>query len=134
MGKGLVRVGAYHRGMFRTTRPAGAPPNAAQPHDVPILLSNDGLAAFMLAQLADLVTFLIMLDVRGAAAELNPIAASMIDMHHLALLVVAKVASWALIIASIALLARRTPRVAELIMLVGIAAGLLGAVSNLLTL
>jgi hypothetical protein len=120
--------------MFRSTRPGGAPANAAQPHDVPILLSNSGLAAFMLAQLADLLTFLVMLDVRGVTAELNPVAATMLDMHHLALLVVAKVASWALIIASIALLARRTPRVAELIMLVGIAAGLLGAVSNLLTL
>jgi hypothetical protein len=132
--KGAERVGEYHSGMFRTTRHAGKPPFAAQPHDVPILLSNDGLAAFMLAQLADLVTFLVMIDVRGVTAELNPVAATMLDMHHLALLVVAKVASWSLIIASVALLARRTPRVAQLIMLVGIAAGLLGAVSNLLTL
>ena len=120
--------------MLRTERRTGADPLAAASHATPALLAPPGIALFLLAQLADLVTFLVMIDLHGVAAEANPLVVAMLDVHRLGLLVAAKIAVWAIALACAALLARRTPRLAELVVAFGIGAGIVGAISNILVL
>jgi hypothetical protein len=121
--------------MFPTVPRSGTPQSAAADlRPEPLLLSSAGAALFALAQLADLLTFLVMIARHGSGAELNPVALVFLDAGHLGLLVAVKIAAWALTLACAAVLARRTPRLAAFVVLFGIAAGLLGAFSNLLTL
>ncbi|HEX5467161.1 MAG TPA: hypothetical protein VFW92_10860 [Candidatus Limnocylindrales bacterium] len=115
----------------RPTAPTAAPRAGL---GTPLLLSPAGLAAFVLAQLSDLVTFLFMIELRGTGAEANPIVATFLDLHHLGLLILAKIAAWAVALSCAALLSRRTPRLAEFVVGFGILVGLIGALSNLLAL
>lgn len=115
-------------------RPTASPTASGTGPGSAVLLSPAGLAAFVLAQLSDLVTFLLMIDLRGAGAEANPIVSTFLDLHHLGLLIAAKIAAWAVALSCAALLSRRTPRLAELVVLFGIGVGLIGAVSNLIAL
>lgn len=130
----LSAVQAYHIGMFRTERRTGTQPAAAASHARSLLLISPGIALFVLAQLADLVTFLIMIGLRGAAAEANPIVLAFLDVDRLGLLIAAKIAAWAIALSCAALLSRRTPRLAESVIVFGIVVGLFGAFSNLITL
>ncbi|MGH2467990.1 MAG: hypothetical protein ACRDGL_09730 [Candidatus Limnocylindrales bacterium] len=120
--------------MFRTERRTGTHPAAAASHATSPLLAGPGIALFVLAQLADLVTFLMMIELRGVVAEANPIVVAFLDVDRLGLLIAAKIAVWAVALSCAALLARRTPRLAEFVVVFGIAAGLFGAFSNLITL
>lgn len=106
-------------------------PAAARPHSA--LLSMPGLTLFAVAQVSDLVTFIAMLERRGPSAEINPVALAFLDANHLGLLLVAKIAAWALAAACAACLAPRWPQLARLVVAFGIVAGFLGACSNLLT-
>jgi Domain of unknown function (DUF5658) len=78
--------------------------------------------AFTLAQLADLVSALVV------ARELNPIAASLVGRPVLALGL--KLALVALVVAVAEICDRRRPLLARAVLLFGIVAGLLGALSN----
>lgn len=87
------------------------------------------------AQLLDLATFALMMDLVGIRAEANPLVAVMYGAHGLPVVAIAKVALLALVTAIIALLARTpTPRLAVAlivgILAVGIGAGLVGGVTN----
>lgn len=78
--------------------------------------------AFTLAQLADLVSALVV------ARELNPIAASLVGRPLLALAL--KVALVALVVAVAEICDRRRPLLARVVLVIGAVAGLLGALSN----
>lgn len=78
--------------------------------------------AFTLAQLADLVSALVV------ARELNPIAASIVGRPVLALGL--KLALVALVVAVAEICDRRRPLLARMVLLFGTVAGLLGALSN----
>ena len=80
------------------------------------------VAAFTLAQLADLMSALVV------ARELNPIAATIVGRPLLALAV--KLALVALVVAIAEISDRRRPFVARMVLLFGTVAGLLGALSN----
>ena len=80
------------------------------------------VAAFTLAQLADLVSAL------AVARELNPIAASIVGRPLLALAL--KLGLIALVVAVAEICARRRPLLARIVLLIGIVAGLFGALSN----
>ena len=80
------------------------------------------VAAFTLAQAADLVSALVV------ARELNPIAASIVERPLLALAL--KVALVALVVAVAEICDRRRPLLARAVLLIGTVAGLLGALSN----
>ena len=80
------------------------------------------VAAFTLAQLADLASALVV------ARELNPIAATVVGQPVLALAV--KLALVALVVAVAEICDRRRPLVARGVLLVGTVAGVLGALSN----
>ncbi len=95
------------------------------------------MAALMLlagAQLFDYVSFLVMIERHGLAAELNPIV---VALHHslgLLGLTVAKAAAVVFLASSATLLMARRPTVAFGVLLVGIILGVVGGVSNVLTL
>jgi hypothetical protein len=82
-----------------------------------------GLAVvFTLAQLLDLGSALVV------ARELNPIAASIVGRPLLALAL--KLALIALVVAVAEICDRRRPLLARVVLMVGIVAGLFGALSN----
>ncbi len=80
------------------------------------------VAAFSLAQLADLLSALVV------ARELNPIAATLVERPLLAFGL--KVALVALVVAVAEICDRQRPLVARFVLVVGTVAGLLGALSN----
>lgn len=80
------------------------------------------VALFSIAQLADLASALVV------ARELNPIAASILERPLLALAL--KLALIALVVAVAELCDRRRPVLARVVLVIGIAAGFLGALSN----
>ena len=80
------------------------------------------VAAFSLAQLADLVSAL------AVARELNPIAASIVARPLLALGL--KLGLVALVVAVAEICDRRRPLLARVVLVIGTVAGVLGALSN----
>ena len=91
------------------------------------------------AQLLDLGTFLRMIDVHGPASEANPLVAGMLLGQGLPLVVVAKIAGLAIVVAVIAVLANRDAGRLQRAMAGGVAvaaivAGLLGGWTNTSTL
>jgi hypothetical protein len=89
------------------------------------------------AQLLDLGTFLRMVALHGAAAEANPLVASMLVDHGLVFVAVAKVAGLSLAVASIVALTGRvdkrgSPALAAAIAIAAIGAGLVGGWTNAL--
>lgn len=91
------------------------------------------IAALALAQLFDFVSFLGMVSQHGFRAELNPLVVVVGNHFDLQGLAIAKLAMLAYVGATVALLARRYPRLATLVVAVGIAAGTIGGISNLLS-
>lgn len=88
------------------------------------------LLAVGVAQLADGITCLRMLADQGLAAERNPLVAGLAAAGAPGLLLVLKVALVIEVVAVCALLGRRAPVAAAMVAAVGMAAGLIGAFSN----
>jgi len=82
------------------------------------------------AQGADALTFVRMVRDHGIHAEANPLVAALAAGGDLGAMVVAKVALVVLIVAIFAVVVARHPVVACLIATTAVAAGLLGAYSN----
>lgn len=97
-----------------------------------LLLSPLGLTLLGVAQLADFLTFKMMLAAHGAAAESNPLAVSL-QADGLFYALVAKLTVWALVAAIVAVLVRERPRLAWAVLAFGILVGVVGALSNLAT-
>jgi hypothetical protein len=89
------------------------------------------IAVLALAQLFDFVSFLGMVSQHGFRAELNPLVVVVGSHFNLQGLAIAKLAMLAYVGVTVALLARRYPRLATLVVAVGIAAGTIGGISNL---
>ena len=88
------------------------------------------------AQLLDLATFNLMVQQVGPSAEANPLVAALYAAHGMPIVAIAKVALVALVAAAAAVLAR-APASAHLarlalvgILVVGIAAGIVGGLTN----
>ena len=88
------------------------------------------------ARLLDLATFDVMVRQVGAEAEANPLVAALTSAHGLPIVAIAKVALVSLVAAIVAMLAR-APASAHLarlalvtILVLGIAAGVVGGVTN----
>jgi len=80
------------------------------------------VAAFTIAQVADLASALVV------ARELNPIAATIVSRPVLAFAL--KIGLIALVVATAEICDRRRPLLARIVLVIGTAAGLLGALSN----
>ena len=88
-----------------------------------------GLVLLIVAQAADYLTFLVMVETHGLGAERNPIVTA-IASHGLWILTTAKVAAIVLV-ASVFLVSRfRRPWIARLTLVTGVVVGAIGAVSN----
>ncbi len=92
------------------------------------------IAVLALAHAFDYVSFVLMTRRHGLEAELNPIVVLLAQNVGLPGLTVAKVAAVALAATAILVIARRRPRVAMAVMVLGSAAGFVGGFSNVMTL
>jgi hypothetical protein len=90
-------------------------------------------AALAAAHLFDFVSFIVMTGRHGIAAELNPIVVALAEGYGLPGLTVAKIAAVLLLGSVFLVLAPQRRRLASSVMLIGIAAGVLGGISNLAT-
>jgi hypothetical protein len=96
------------------------------------------LAALFAAQLFDYGTFTLMVDRHGITAETNPIVAHGFASFGLPMVAIAKLALVVLVGAVIVLLGRggrgraATPRLAGLVAVLAVAAGLVGGLSNVI--
>jgi hypothetical protein len=86
------------------------------------------VALLTIAQLADLVTGFMERPRGWTGIEHNPLAAALLTNPVLAL--ASKLALLALVVSVVAIIQRPKPRAAMLVLLIGIVAGLLGALSN----
>lgn len=91
------------------------------------------LVAVGIAQLGDLLTFARMLALRGPAAELNPIVATIAVDHGLLPLVALKLLLIVFIGACFAVVAGPRPRLAASVVTFATLAGLVGALSNVVS-
>jgi hypothetical protein len=89
------------------------------------------IAALALAQLFDFVSFLGMVGEHGFTAELNPFVVAVGEAFDLQGLAIAKLTMLAYVAVTVAFLARQHPRLAGLVIAVGIVAGMVGGVSNI---
>lgn len=90
--------------------------------------------AVAVAQGGDLVTFLQMIEVHGIEAELNPLVAHGVITLGVPIVIAAKIALVAFVVATFAIVARVHRRVAASVITLAMLAGLLGTFSNVLTL
>jgi hypothetical protein len=88
------------------------------------------LLAVAVAQASDTLTFMRMVGIAGIEAELNPLVAAGHDTLGMLPLVAAKLALVVLIGSVFAIVSRRHRRVAATVATAGMAAGLIGAFSN----
>lgn len=94
------------------------------------------IAAFAMliaAQAFDYASFLLMTARYGLQAELNPIVVTIVEAFGLPGLTLVKVASVVLVVAVVVVLAPRRRRMSTAVLSVGVAAGLLGGISNVAT-
>jgi hypothetical protein len=92
------------------------------------------IAVLVLAHTFDYVSFLAMIARYGLQAELNPLVVMMAQEVGLPGLTVAKIATVVLAASAALIVGRRRPRVAVVVMLLGVAAGMVGGFSNAATL
>ena len=99
------------------------------PHVAAAVLLGVGVA-----QATDAITFLRLLSEHGTAAEANPVAAMLAGLGLLPLLIAAKAAVVGLVVMTAVAGWQRHPLVTATAATVGVAAGLIGATSNVLVL
>ena len=92
------------------------------------------LGVLALAHLFDYGTFLVMVDKHGLGAEANPIVVQLAEQAGLPGLTLAKIATVAFAAILMTLIAPRRRRLAMGLLMFGVAAGLLGGLSNIATL
>jgi hypothetical protein len=92
------------------------------------------LAALALAHLFDYASFLLMINRHGLSAEANPIVVQIAEDAGIPGLTIAKLATVGFAVVILVILAPRRRRVAMGLLMFGIAAGLIGGVSNIATL
>jgi hypothetical protein len=92
------------------------------------------LAMLAVAQLFDYVSFMVMIERHGLAAELNPIVVALHDSVGLVGLTIVKAFAVVFLASTATLLMQRRPNVAFGVLLVGIVLGVVGGISNVMTL
>ncbi len=98
---------------------------------MPQLLS---LAVLALAHFFDYASFIVMVDKHGLSAEANPIVVQLAEQAGLPGLTLAKIATVTFAALLMVLIAPRRRRLAMGLLMFGVAAGLLGGLSNIATL
>ncbi len=94
------------------------------------------IAAFAVlvgAQFFDYASFVVMVARHGLEAELNPIVVAIAEASGLPGVTLLKVAGVVLVAAVVALIARKSRRLGMAVLSIGVAAGMLGGLSNVAT-
>jgi hypothetical protein len=91
------------------------------------------IAVLALAHLFDLLTFAVMVGLHGPAAEANPLVYRLFEQLGMPGLTAAKIAAVVLGASVFVALAPRWPRLASVVLFFGIAAGVIGGITNLAT-
>ena len=134
--------GARNRSALDTRAPAfgrtlSATALASLPEDRAILRFR--LAAIFAAQLFDFATFMIMVKLHGITAELNPLVADGFELGGFRGLFVFKLALIVLVSSTIVILGRNAAprtmaaRLAAVVTVIAVGAGVLGGFSNAIT-
>ena len=92
------------------------------------------LAVLALAHFFDYASFVVMVDKHGLAAEANPIVVQLAEQAGLPGLTIAKIVTVAFAALLMTLIAPKRRRLAMGLLMFGVAAGLLGGLSNIATL
>lgn len=92
------------------------------------------IAVLVLAQAFDYLSFLGMTARHGLGAELNPLVVLIAQHAGLPGLTAAKLATLVITVAAGFIVARRRPRLAFGVLILGVAAGIVGGLSNTATL
>jgi hypothetical protein len=92
------------------------------------------LAVLALAHAFDYASFLVMVDKHGLSAEANPVVVLLAQEMGLPGLTIAKIATVAFAAMLMVVIAPRRRRLAMGLLMFGVAAGLVGGVSNVATL
>ena len=92
------------------------------------------LAVLALAHFFDYASFVVMVDKHGLAAEANPIVVQLAEQAGLPGLTIAKIATVAFAALLMTLIAPKRRRLAMGLLMFGVAAGLVGGLSNIATL
>ena len=92
------------------------------------------IGALVLAHLFDLISFLVMTGRHGMAAEANPIVVRIADQLGMPGLTVAKLLAVILGVTVFVVLAPRSPKLAMLVLVFGVGAGLVGGLTHLASL
>ena len=91
------------------------------------------LGMLAVAQLFDYVSFMVMIDRHGLAAELNPIVVALANNVGLIGLTVVKAGAVIFLAFAVLLLMPRRRHVAIAVLTVGVVLGVVGGVSNVMT-
>lgn len=89
------------------------------------------VAALAAAQAFDFVSFLAMTRRHGLAAEINPLVVMIAEAFDLRTLAILKLAVIAYVAVTVAILAKKRPRLAGSVLAIGVVAGIAGGLSNL---
>ena len=89
------------------------------------------LAALAVAQLFDLVSFIVMVDRHGLAAELNPLVVALARAFDIPGLAIVKLLIVGYVAATVGVIAQRYPRLASVVVLFGTTVGVVGGLSNI---
>jgi hypothetical protein len=92
------------------------------------------LAALIAAHLFDFASFVLMTARHGLEAEINPVVVALAEGHGIVGLTLAKFVSVVLVGTTVAIIAPKRRRLAMAVLVVGIAAGVVGGISNIATL
>jgi hypothetical protein len=96
-------------------------------------MSGLGLRLLIVAQLADYLTFVIMVARHGIGVELNPLVATLAQDHGLMMLTLAKVAAVTLVATTFIVVGRTRPWLAATVLAFGVVSGGIGAFSNVIS-
>ncbi|MEO7119400.1 MAG: hypothetical protein ABIZ34_10555 [Candidatus Limnocylindrales bacterium] len=88
------------------------------------------LAALAVAHLFDFSSFLVMTSRHGLQAEFNPVVVALAQDFGLPGLTIAKIGSVVLLATVVFLLREKYRKVATMVLVIGIVAGLTGGISN----
>jgi hypothetical protein len=116
-------------------RPRGAvaSPVPFKPNRIGGAMLVVSLGILALAQLFDYISFMVMIDRHGLAAELNPIVVHLAENVGLVGLTLVKVGAVTFLGLAVLLLMPRRPHVAAVVLAVGVVLGVVGGVSNVMT-
>ncbi len=110
-----------------------ASPVPFKPNRIGSVVPLIALGMLAVAQLFDYVSFMVMIERHGLAAELNPIVIALANSVGLAGLTLVKAGAVLFLAFAVLLLMPRRRHVAVAVLAVGVVLGVVGGVSNVMT-